>query len=106
MILVGSGSAIYVDFTQKSANFKILIDGQSAVNDVDGLENCTPNGPISLSTAGEIQILVDGMLSKGSQGSADSDWFFEFNNFMYALAFFSFGHPTDLNLASPRNRRR
>jgi hypothetical protein len=48
------------------------------------LQDCNYNGPISLSTSGEIEILVDGMLG-GSQGTANSDWFFELNSFMYAL---------------------
>jgi len=36
--------------------------------------------------ASEIQILVDGMQSGESQGTANSDWFFEFSRFLYALA--------------------
>ena len=78
-MLVGTGSAVYVDFSQKSASFQILVDGQPALNDIGTLKNCTYNGPISLSMAAEIQILVNDFTSDDSEG------FFELNSFLYVL---------------------
>ena len=78
-MLVVTGSAVYIDFSQKSASFQILVNGQPALDDVGVLKNCTYNGPISLSTAAEIQIFVNGFKS------GDSEGFFELNSFLYVL---------------------
>jgi hypothetical protein len=86
VIPVGSGSAIYVDFSQKSASFQILLNGQSALTDANVLNNCTYNGPILVSTTAEIKILVNGFTSGGSQGTADGGGFFELNSFLCVLA--------------------
>ena len=85
---MGNGSSLYLDFAQKNANFQILIDGSSP--DVGDLNNCTDSGPIKLSaTTAEIEIVVIGFLSGESVGGNDREWFFEFTNFMYALAILS-----------------
>jgi hypothetical protein len=84
--LVGTGSAIYVDFSQKSASFQILVNGQPALNGVSVSKNCTYNGPILVSTAAEIKILVNGFTSGEAEGTAIGDGFFELNSFLCVLA--------------------
>jgi hypothetical protein len=94
---VGTGSSLYLDFSQVNADFQILVDGRSA--DLGGLNNCTYNGPIKLNaTTAQIEIIVNGAKPGGSGGANTSGWFFEFNNLMYALAILS-GHRTNVDLA-------
>jgi hypothetical protein len=90
---IGSGSSIYVDFSQKSASFDILIGGQSAIDNVDTLKNCTFNGPIMLNAAADIKILVFGLKSGEANGT---DWWFEFNSFLCVIVSFTSRCPTEM----------
>jgi len=91
----GSISSIYADFSQNAASFQILIDGKDAVNDVGVLQNCTFN-PLELSmnnvAAAEVKIMVMGLASD----SSGSNWWFEFNSFLYAISCLPLGRPTEI----------